>query len=107
MRVRYTPRARADLEAIFSYLDSRNPIAARSVKREIERSAVALALLPYLGVVIDRSPEFRACAPGAIRIGFIIESETTRCGSSIYAMPHVGPGAARGIDLTCLDTIEE
>ena len=85
MRVRYTPRARADLETIFSYLDSRNPIAARSVKRDIERSAAALALLPYLGVLIDRSPEFR----------------------SLRAMPHVGPGAVRGIDFPCLDTIEE
>ena len=64
MRVRYTPRVRADLEGIFSYLDSRNPIAARSVKREIERSAAALALLPYLGGVIDRSPEFRSLRAG-------------------------------------------
>jgi toxin ParE1/3/4 len=64
MRVRYTPRARADLETIFSYLDSRNPFAAQSVKREIERSAAALALLPYLGVLIDRSPEFRSLRVG-------------------------------------------
>ena len=64
MRVRYTPRARADLETIFSYLDSRNPVAAQSVKREIERSAAALALLPYLGVLIDRSPEFRSLCAG-------------------------------------------
>jgi addiction module RelE/StbE family toxin len=64
MRVRYTPRARADIEAIFSYVDSRNPSAARAVKREIERAAVALALSPYLGAVIDRSSEFRG-----IRVG--------------------------------------
>ena len=50
MRVRYTPRARADLETIFSYLDSRNPVAAQSVKREIERSAAALALLNVVGL---------------------------------------------------------
>src|SRR5205807_8844383 len=30
------------------------------VKRQIERSAAALALSPYLGVALDRSPEFRA-----------------------------------------------
>ena len=59
MRVRYTPRARADLEAIFSYLDARNPAAAVSVKRAIEQAAAALALAPYIGVVTDRSPEFR------------------------------------------------
>jgi toxin ParE1/3/4 len=60
MKVRYTPRARADVEAIFSYLDSRNPTAAVRVKREIEHSVAALALSPYLGVALDRSPEFRA-----------------------------------------------
>jgi len=54
MKVRYTPRARADVEAIFSYLDSRNPTAAVRVKREIERSVAALALSPYLGVALDR-----------------------------------------------------
>jgi len=64
MRVRYTPRARADLEAIFSYLDSRNPAAARAVKRQIERAAAALTHAPYLGVVIDRSPEFRTLRAG-------------------------------------------
>ena len=60
MKVRYTPRARADVEAIFSYLDSRNPTAAVRVKREIEHSVAAPALSPYLGVALDRSPEFRA-----------------------------------------------
>lgn len=32
MRVRYTPRAFADREAIFEYIDRRNPRAAREVK---------------------------------------------------------------------------
>ena len=64
MRVRYTPRARADLEAIFSYLDSRNPAAAGAVKRQIERAAAALALSPYLGAAIDRSSDFRGLRAG-------------------------------------------
>jgi len=64
MRVRYTPRARADLEAIFSYLDSRNPAAAQAVKRHIEHAAAALQLSPYLGPVIDRSPDFRSIRAG-------------------------------------------
>src|SRR5215813_9210913 len=49
MRVRYTLRARADLESIFSYLSSRNPAAARAVIHEIERASGALALSPCLG----------------------------------------------------------
>jgi plasmid stabilization system protein ParE len=32
MKVRYTPRAFADREAIFEYLNARNPRAAREVK---------------------------------------------------------------------------
>jgi toxin ParE1/3/4 len=64
MKVRYTLRARADIEAIFSYLDTRNPAAARAVKLEIERAAMALTLSPYLGSTIDRSPEFRGLRVG-------------------------------------------
>ena len=37
MRVRYTPRAFADREAIFEYINRRNPRAAREVKAFIER----------------------------------------------------------------------
>ena len=64
MRVRYTPRARVDVEAIFSYLDSRNPAAARVMKRQIERAAAALKVSPYLGAVIDRSSDFRSLRAG-------------------------------------------
>jgi plasmid stabilization system protein ParE len=64
MRIRYTLRARADIESIFAYLDSRNPAAALAVKREIERAAAALGVLPYLGAVAERSPEFRAVIVG-------------------------------------------
>lgn len=64
MRVRHTPRARADTEAIFAYLDSRNPSAARAVKRAIDQAVELLALFPYAGPVIDRAPQFRG-----LRIG--------------------------------------
>jgi toxin ParE1/3/4 len=37
MRVRYTPRSFADREAIFDYIDRRNPRAAREVKAFIEK----------------------------------------------------------------------
>jgi plasmid stabilization system protein ParE len=42
MRVRYTPRAHADLAAIFDYLDARSPAAAQSVKTTIERRIALL-----------------------------------------------------------------
>lgn len=43
MRVRYTLRAQADLDAIYTYLDTRAPGAALSVKTTIERRIALLA----------------------------------------------------------------
>jgi toxin ParE1/3/4 len=45
MRVRYTPRAFADRQAIFQYLDRRNPRAARTVKAYIEKRIAELGEL--------------------------------------------------------------
>jgi plasmid stabilization system protein ParE len=57
MRVRYTPRAFADREAIFTYLDERNPRAARDVKAYVNKRIADLGnlsrrapLVPGLGV---------------------------------------------------------
>jgi toxin ParE1/3/4 len=47
MKVRYTRRARADLDLIFQYLDSRAPAAASSVKALIERRISSLADFPH------------------------------------------------------------
>ena len=46
MRVRYTPRAFADREAIFEYLDKRNPRAAREVKAFIDKRVSSLQNFP-------------------------------------------------------------
>ncbi|MGK2922304.1 MAG: type II toxin-antitoxin system RelE/ParE family toxin [Methyloceanibacter sp.] len=54
MRVRYTPRAFADREEIFAYLDARNPRAAREVKAFIKERIARLAGNPR------RSPLIRA-----------------------------------------------
>jgi plasmid stabilization system protein ParE len=64
MRVRHTPRARADIEAIFAYLDSRNPSAARGVKRALDQAVELLALFPLAGPEIDRAPQFRGLLVG-------------------------------------------
>jgi plasmid stabilization system protein ParE len=57
MRVRYTPRAFADREAIFTYLERRNPHAAREVKAYIKKRILELGelsrrspVVPGLGV---------------------------------------------------------
>ena len=46
MKVRYTLRAQADLDSIFTYLDERAPMAARAVKALLERRIASLADFP-------------------------------------------------------------
>ena len=46
MRVRYTRRAFADREAIFDYLDQRDPRAARNVKAFIKKKIADLSYSP-------------------------------------------------------------
>jgi plasmid stabilization system protein ParE len=48
MRIRYTLRARSDLESIFLYLDQRAPSGALAVKRTIERRIRQLADFPHI-----------------------------------------------------------
>jgi toxin ParE1/3/4 len=49
MRVRYTPRARSDLESILQYIDARSPLGARNVKRTIQRTIELIAEFPEGG----------------------------------------------------------
>ena len=53
MRVRYTLRAQADLETIFTYLDARAPAAAQSVKNTIERRIALLGDFPFIAPATD------------------------------------------------------
>jgi addiction module RelE/StbE family toxin len=48
MRVRYTPRARRDLEAIYRYIDQPAPQAARGVKKTIEHRIALLSEFPLV-----------------------------------------------------------
>jgi plasmid stabilization system protein ParE len=54
VRVRYTPRAFADREAIFDYLESRSPQGARNVQHAIVQSVRLLAEYPRLGRRTDK-----------------------------------------------------
>ena len=53
MKVRYTLRARADLDAIYTDFDQRNPTAAQAVKDLIERRIRQLGRLPLMAPVTD------------------------------------------------------
>jgi toxin ParE1/3/4 len=48
MRVRYTPRAQADLDDIFNYLDATAPVVAPTIKNAIERRIALLADFPRI-----------------------------------------------------------
>ena len=53
MRVRYSPRAFADREAIFTHLSERSPQGARNVKRAIVNAIRLLASHPYMAPPTD------------------------------------------------------
>ena len=49
MRLRYTPRARSDLQAILQYIDQRSPFGARKVKRAIQKTIELIGEFPESG----------------------------------------------------------
>jgi toxin ParE1/3/4 len=53
MKVRYTLRARSDLDAIYGYIERRAPVAAQSVKDLIERRIARLADFPMMAPETD------------------------------------------------------
>jgi plasmid stabilization system protein ParE len=55
MRVRYSPRAFADREAIFDYLEKRSPQGARIVKTAIVHAIRGLASYSRLGRRTERT----------------------------------------------------
>ena len=54
MIVRYALRAQADLDAIYTYVDDRAPVAAQSVKTLIERRIALLAEFPRIAPETDQ-----------------------------------------------------
>jgi toxin ParE1/3/4 len=49
MRVRYTPRARDDLEAILKYISERSPRGAHDVRHSIKRTIELIGEFPRAG----------------------------------------------------------
>jgi toxin ParE1/3/4 len=49
MRVRYTPRARSDLQSILRYIDERSPRGAGSLKRAVRKTIELIAEFPESG----------------------------------------------------------
>jgi addiction module RelE/StbE family toxin len=63
MKVRYSPRAFADREAIYEYLEKRNPHAAREVKLAIVRAIRGLAWHPRIGLLTDKPGVYELIVP--------------------------------------------
>ncbi len=59
MRIVYTPRALADLQAIESYISQFNPSAATRVLAAIKRAIDSLEHSPRLGLPIDDEGRYR------------------------------------------------
>jgi plasmid stabilization system protein ParE len=55
MRVRYTLRARADLEEIYEYIEKHQPTAAQRLKSAIERQIGWLIHFPYMAPTTDEA----------------------------------------------------
>ena len=53
MRVRYTPRARDDLDTIYSYLNERSPTAASAVLQRIRSRIEWLADFPLMAPMTE------------------------------------------------------
>jgi toxin ParE1/3/4 len=49
MRVRYTPRARSDLQSILQYIDERSPRGARNIKRAVQKTIELIGEFPEGG----------------------------------------------------------
>jgi plasmid stabilization system protein ParE len=65
VRVRFTPRARSDLQSILQYIDARSPQGVQSVKRAIQKTIELVGEFP---VGSDPANRRRACCrPAAIR----------------------------------------
>lgn len=102
MKVRYTRRARADLEAIFRYIDERNPTAAWNVKAEIVRTCNNLADLPYFGHMTDRRPDLFVVIVAAYptsRTSYRSSTSGTRGGSRSHSAKRQGRGAVKAATL--------
>jgi toxin ParE1/3/4 len=76
MRVRYLPRAFAELEAIHDYLSNRNPQSALRTAAAIRNSIVALVDFPEMGQPADH-PNVRVLrsAHHSYRVYYVIKGD--------------------------------
>ena len=97
MRVRYTPRAFADREAIFEYIDQRNPRAAREVKAFIAKRIAQLGDAPVRHRMIAK---FGVHALYLGRYPYIVYYRVARDEIAIIHIRHVARRPWEGLENT-------
>jgi plasmid stabilization system protein ParE len=60
MTIRYTPRARSDLQEIIRFITKENPAAARRLRAAILDAIQLVGRHPYLGIKNARAPALRS-----------------------------------------------
>lgn len=70
MKIRYRPRALADIDDIFQYLNTRSPTGARHVLRTIADAIDEIAANPYSWQATSK-PDIRAKSIGRYRYKII------------------------------------
>jgi toxin ParE1/3/4 len=90
MTVRFTPRARDDLEEILEYIANENRTAAERVRRAIFDTTALIAARPQLGIRNARSPGLRSrlVARYPYRIHYFVEN------ADVWICTHPTFGAA-------------
>jgi plasmid stabilization system protein ParE len=86
MKVRYTLRARADLEEIYEYLENHQPTAAQRLKSAIERQIGWLIHFPYMAPATDEAG-VRELTLARHPYKIYYEVAGRRCASSTFSMP--------------------
>jgi toxin ParE1/3/4 len=96
MRIAYTPRALADLQAIEGYISQFNPSAATRVLAAIKKAIDSLEHLPRLGLSIDTEGRYRLPIG---RYPYLVFYRWT--GTDIFIL-HIRHGRRRPVDPTTL-----
>jgi plasmid stabilization system protein ParE len=83
MKVRYTPRAFADRELIFDYLEKRSPAAAREMHAFIDTQVNTLATLPERHPVVKELGESALARP--LSLSRLLPNPAGRSGHPAYS----------------------
>ena len=57
MKIRYTPEAICDLDRLREFIESKNPVAAQRVAKEILLGIDKIKVFPKMGVPVLRAPQ--------------------------------------------------